>query len=150
MVESSFPLSRVGAAAVPNSIFLTRQMMIPLGMPNADSAVPQSPVSGNVPSVPCLARRPVHPAPCRPWCCAFWQSISLSLSWCLGDRDGTPVVVSTRHSSCRNAGRRVLPGGTPTPGTPLVSTQGWPAPSRPTATGCELWCWRLSSSSPSL
>ena len=50
MVESSFPPSRVGAAAVPNSIFLTRQRMIPLEMPDADSAIPQSPVSGNVPS----------------------------------------------------------------------------------------------------
>ena len=49
MVEPSFPPSRVGAAAFPDSIFLTWQMMIPLGMPNADSAVPQSPVSGNVP-----------------------------------------------------------------------------------------------------
>ena len=31
-------------------VYLTRQMMIPLGLPNADSAVPQSPVSGNVSS----------------------------------------------------------------------------------------------------
>ena len=50
MVESSFPPSRVGAAAIPDSIFLTRQRMIPLEMPDADSAVPQSPFSGNVPS----------------------------------------------------------------------------------------------------
>ena len=50
MVEPSFPPSRVGAAAVPDSIFLTRQMMFPLGLPNADAAVPQSPISGNVSS----------------------------------------------------------------------------------------------------
>ena len=34
--------------------------------------------------------------------------ISLSVSRCLGDRDGTPAVVSTRHSSCRNARRHSL------------------------------------------
>ena len=50
MVEPSFPPSRVGAAAVPDSIFLTRQMMILLGLPGACSAVPHSPVSGNVSS----------------------------------------------------------------------------------------------------
>ena len=50
MVEPSFPPSRVGAAAVPDSIFLTRQMMILLGLPCACSAVPHSPVSGNVSS----------------------------------------------------------------------------------------------------
>ena len=150
--------------------------MIPFGLPSAGSAVPQSPVSGNVSStrglplagpgigstprlggmsrkisfIPSgsrcpveLARRPVHPAPCRPCCCASWRSISLSVSWCLGDRDGTPAIVSTRHSSCRNARRCVLPGGTPTPWTPSVSTLGWPAPSRPAATGCKLWCGPL-------
>ena len=50
MVEPSFPPSLVGAAAVPDSIFLTRQMMIPLRLPGAGSAVPQSPVLGNVSS----------------------------------------------------------------------------------------------------
>ena len=58
MVESSFPPSRVGAAAIPDSIFLMRQRMIPLEMPDADSAVPQSPVSGNVPSAGSLWRVP--------------------------------------------------------------------------------------------
>ena len=129
MVESSFPPSRVGAAAVPDSIFLTRQRMIPLEMPDADSAVPQSPVSGNVPSArglplagsgigsiprlegmsPRISFIPsgcpqVHPAPCRPCCCAFWQSISLPLSWYLGDRDGTPVPES-RCSGATRVGR---------------------------------------------
>ena len=50
MVESSFPPFRVGAAAIPDSIFKTRQRMIPLEMLDADSAVSQSPVSGNIPS----------------------------------------------------------------------------------------------------
>ena len=50
MVEPSLPPSRVGAAAVPDSIFLTRQMMILLGLPGACSAVPHSPASGNVSS----------------------------------------------------------------------------------------------------
>ena len=50
MVEPSFPPSRVGAAALPDSIFLTQQMMILLGLPGACSAVPHSPVSGNVSS----------------------------------------------------------------------------------------------------
>ena len=49
MVEPSLPPSRVGAAAVPNSIFLTRQMIL-WGLPGACSAVPHSPVSGNVSS----------------------------------------------------------------------------------------------------
>ena len=163
MVEPSFPPSRVGAAAVPDSIFLTRQMIIPLGLPNADSAVPQSPVSGNVPSarglplagsgigstprlggmslkisfIPSGSRCPTARPETSP--STTLQTISLSLSWCLGDRDGTPAFVSMRHSSCRNARRCVLPGGTPSPGTPSVSTQGWPAPSRPAAKGCELW-----------
>ena len=47
MVEPSVPPSRVGAAAVPDSIFLTQQMMILLGLPGACSTVPHSPVSGN-------------------------------------------------------------------------------------------------------
>ena len=167
MVEPSLSPSRVGAAAVPDSIFLTRQMIL-LGLPGTCSAVPHSPVSGNVsstrglplagpgigstpllggmslkisliplaPGVPWLALRPVHPAPCRPCCCASWQSISPSVSWCLGDRGGIPAVVSVRRSSCRNARRCVLPGGTPSSETPLVSTRGWPAPSWPAATGC--------------
>ena len=161
MVEPSFPTSRVGAAAVPDSIFLTRQMIL-LGLPGACSAVPHSPVSGNVSStrglplagpgiestpllggmslkilfIPSGSSFPVHPAPCRPCCCASWQSISPSVSWCLGGRGGIPAVVSARRSSCRNVRRCVLPGGTPSPATPFVSTRGWPAPSWPAATGC--------------
>ena len=88
------------------------------------------------PGVPWLALRPVHPAPCRPCCWASWQSISPSVSWCLGGRGGIPAVVSARRSSCRNVRRCVLPGGAPSPETPFVSTRGWPAPSRPGATGC--------------
>ena len=42
--------SGVTATRLPDSIFLTRQMMIPLGLPGACSAVPHSPVSGNVSS----------------------------------------------------------------------------------------------------
>ena len=143
MVEPSFPPSRVGAAAVPDSIFLTRQMMILLGLPGACSAVPHSPVSGNVSStrglplagpgigstpllggmslkmsfipsgsgVLWLALRLVHPAPCRPCCCASWRSISPSVSWCLGDRGGIPAAVSANRSSCRDSSftaRRLL------------------------------------------
>ena len=85
---------------------------------------------------PWLALRPVHPAPCRPCCCAFWQSISPFLSWCLGGRGGIPAIVSARRSSYRSAHHFVLPGGVPLPGTPSVATLGWPAPSRPAATGC--------------
>ena len=49
MVEPSLSPSRVRAAVVPDSIFLTRQMIL-LGLPGACSAVPHSPISGNVSS----------------------------------------------------------------------------------------------------
>ena len=87
MVESSFPPSRAGAAAVPDSILFCGRLPIlaetngwvvlptvpgrgcryprlhfcnaadddSIAMPDADSAVPQSPVSGNVPSARGLA-----------------------------------------------------------------------------------------------
>ena len=173
MVESSFPLFRVGAAAIPDSIFITRQRMIPwrcltltppflnppsLGtfhLPGGSLWLVPGPaaliVSEGCPSgsrscpralyVPWPAQRPLRPAPCGPCYCAFWQSISFRPSSYLGHRGGTPVVVSTCHSSCRNARLRVLPGGTPWPGMPSVSTRGWLAPSRLAATGYELWCW---------
>ena len=169
MVESSFPPSRVGAAAVPNSIFLTRQRMIPFEMPDADSAVPQSPVSGNFPSarglplagsgtgstprpsgsrsyppvlyVPWPARRPVRPAPCRPCCCAFWQSISLPCRGIWGIKAAlrslsqrvTPAAVMLAAASSQEERHRL--------GRLLSPLWGWPAPSRLAATGYELWCW---------
>ena len=142
MVEPSFPPSRVGAAAVPDSIFLTRQMMIPLGLPNADSAVPQSPVSRNVSSargLP-LAGPGIGSTP-------RLRGMSLKISF-IPSGSRCPVArAETSPSStlqtvllCILAVHIPLP---PSPGTPSVSTQGWPAPSRPAATGCELWCWPL-------
>ena len=164
MVEPSLQPSRVRAAAVPDSIFLTRQMilwgcltlappsltLLSMGTSHLPGGFPW-PALGSVallfsgecpsrsrsylpaPGVAWLALRPVHPAPCRPCCCASWQSISFSVSWCRGS---IPAIVSARRSSCRNVRRCVLPGRAPSPETPFVSTRGWPAPSRPAGTGC--------------
>ena len=82
-----------------------------------------------------VARTATLPSSTLQCCCASWQSISPSVSWCLGDRGGIPAVVSAHRFSCRNARRCVLPGGTPSPETPFVSTRGWPAPSWLAATG---------------
>ena len=49
MVEPSFTPSRAGAAAIPD-YFYNAAEDDSMEMPDADSAVPQSPVSGNVPS----------------------------------------------------------------------------------------------------
>ena len=90
---------------------------------------------------PWPARRPVRPAPYRPYYCAYGRSTSPRPSRYQGHRGGTLVVVAGRHSSWRNVHPLVHPGGMPWPGTLSVSTLGWLAPTRPAATGCEPWSW---------
>ena len=174
MVEPSLPRSRVGAAAVPDSIFLTRQTIFN-EVPGACSAVPHSPVSGNVSSTRGLplagpgigstprlggmslkilfissgSRCPVARAATSPsstlqtvLLCILAVHIPL-LVVVSGGSSGIPAVVSARRSSYRSAHRFLLPGGVPSPGTPFVANLGWPAPSRPVATGCWPWYWPL-------
>ena len=125
MVEPSLPSSRVGTAAIPDSILLTQQMipsrclalappsltLLSRGMSRPPGGFPWQALGseallflGGCPSrsrsclpallVPWLVLQPVHPAPCRPCCCASWQSISPCVWWCLGGRGGIPAVVS--------------------------------------------------------
>ena len=145
MVKSSFPPSRVGAAAIPDSIFITRQMMILL--PDADSAVPQSPVSGNAPSARGLTLVGSGTSSTARLGGMF-RRISFMPSGSLfpvARAETSPsstlptVVVAGRCPSSRNVHPLVHPGGMPWPGTPFVSTPGWLALTRPAATGCEPW-----------
>ena len=133
--------------------------------PDADSAVPQSPVSGNTPSarglplvgsgtgsttrlggmfrrisfMPSGSLFPVARAETSP------SSTLQTVLLCIRAVHIPPSVAmsgaSRRYPSWRNVHPLVHPGGMPWPGTPSVSTLGRLAPTRPAATGCEPWSW---------
>ena len=157
MVEPSLPPSRVGAAAVPDSIFVTRQMIL-LGLAGACSAVPHSPVSGNVSStrglplvgpgigntpllggmslkisfIPSGSRCPVARAATSP--SSTLQTVLLCI---LAVHIPLRVVVSGGvEAAFRPLSQRVAPVAVMFACDALCLHLGWPAPSWPAATGC--------------